>query len=1232
MKFRGFLKKGNIKRKSNELTISDPGSDDSWDVLCKTDNQDNNVPTGTEPIKALHTVATASTSSTAPIVKGTSQITEVIADSSPTHTKTANISVESQTNVNSKKLLPFTSTPFVRHKQVPVFEVSSIISPVDGPTNERIPEQEVQNYSGSLVLNRKNSADPADDTFNQLLEPGKSVKKRSSRELGVRPLKSLINQGDTTRQYAGGALKGRTMSSVNPPINSTEGSWETTEASTTCTADLKKTSISPDKIPIRNRLPIASSHSSSKEKTMAKINHPNEIMNLQDENKVQSSAGSLRTYSPRKYSRKKQSGFTEISDAQTTDKGRDRDLIVSKKCESHDVGGDLPLTILNHDKVTLELEENHQQRTTERNEVRGTVEELPNHINTQSSDQTLVQLNKASSHKTQRKSIIIDHTKEKGQGLKKRVSFAEVPEQTTNAQEDSAMKIKSKTNYSKELEPETESYNNNKGKNESKKGDKNTPRDESISTDPQVSKEHALVHSSDHANKNNQLTQNLQKSSDVPCKEVNMICQSNFAVKIGNTVIKQSSCFGVAVDLDKNKSSKNDKVEHTLVAPACIVGGDTNKEKSNPNITEPEDRHKSSNNTKAHAVKQSNARELLSSAHKTSSIQQNKPKEIESSSEEERILLRAQSLKLRENQNNARNSKSLEKSNQLGLNSRHNISPFKSPVKSLSCDIRPAQYASPTGVRESLFSVPQGTEQPQPLTPDALNFHNESASSCDIFISRQPSDCQSNFAEDHFELEIMSSSEEEKVASQKLLKKQSPTGKLESNATQSHKPLKEDEVPNPKHLKKVSRLSSKAKEIRRRRKEKIEEKRRSQGNSSDSDSPSPRPLQKRISRRGTKTPFSSAREVTEIEKCKKKLLQDNVDEKSAAMEILDAQQTEKNFTAMPSTQASSSADMEILNAQQAREISTAMPSIEASSNQNSQNHKSKEKQKKSTKKRTQENFNLKKTKSPKGKLVTNGPVSSRDALQGKQRMMTEVQMDDDLIQEEEKGNPIKNQNILIELPNHDELASGIRCSQRSRKPPSMYWLGNRAHNNLIIDYVTENEGTSQSRKKTSYKERKTSNPKGQKRKIDKTSKLDVAKTSKRVKQIEEDPASSQVDTSPSHPDVDRVLIYDTYNLNENGVKKITCLPMEVKTTEFVWGCGVKGDLITLGPEAACEDQRSSTYNQVFYVLEGKMNYECSKDEKILTTGSVFIVPRGETYNIRNLGDSTAKLFVTSCSV
>lgn len=55
-----------------------------------------------------------------------------------------------------------------------------------------------------------------------------------------------------------------------------------------------------------------------------------------------------------------------------------------------------------------------------------------------------------------------------------------------------------------------------------------------------------------------------------------------------------------------------------------------------------------------------------------------------------------------------------------------------------------------------------------------------------------------------------------------------------------------------------------------------------------------------------------------------------------------------------------------------------------------------------------------------------------------------------------------------------------------------------------------------------------------------------------------------------------VLIHDAYNVRENT----TCMPLEVKTTELVWGSSMKGDLLSLGPGAKCEEEKSNAFNQV----------------------------------------------------
>ncbi|KAH9952029.1 Mif2/CENP-C like-domain-containing protein [Amylocystis lapponica] len=47
---------------------------------------------------------------------------------------------------------------------------------------------------------------------------------------------------------------------------------------------------------------------------------------------------------------------------------------------------------------------------------------------------------------------------------------------------------------------------------------------------------------------------------------------------------------------------------------------------------------------------------------------------------------------------------------------------------------------------------------------------------------------------------------------------------------------------------------------------------------------------------------------------------------------------------------------------------------------------------------------------------------------------------------------------------------------------------------------------------------------------------------------------------------------------------------------------------------------------VFYVIEGAVNFKVHRDSFVLTTGSMFLVPRGNMYYIQNISDRDAKLF------
>ncbi|KAJ7579047.1 Mif2/CENP-C like-domain-containing protein [Mycena floridula] len=59
------------------------------------------------------------------------------------------------------------------------------------------------------------------------------------------------------------------------------------------------------------------------------------------------------------------------------------------------------------------------------------------------------------------------------------------------------------------------------------------------------------------------------------------------------------------------------------------------------------------------------------------------------------------------------------------------------------------------------------------------------------------------------------------------------------------------------------------------------------------------------------------------------------------------------------------------------------------------------------------------------------------------------------------------------------------------------------------------------------------------------------------------------------------------------------------------------------PSKATKD---NTY--VFYVIEGAVNLKIGDTSMVLCTGAMFMVPRGNTYFIRNISDRTTKLFFT----
>jgi len=54
--------------------------------------------------------------------------------------------------------------------------------------------------------------------------------------------------------------------------------------------------------------------------------------------------------------------------------------------------------------------------------------------------------------------------------------------------------------------------------------------------------------------------------------------------------------------------------------------------------------------------------------------------------------------------------------------------------------------------------------------------------------------------------------------------------------------------------------------------------------------------------------------------------------------------------------------------------------------------------------------------------------------------------------------------------------------------------------------------------------------------------------------------------------------------------------------------------------------KDNTY--IFYIIEGAVNLKVHETNMVLATGAMFLIPRGNTYYIENIGERDAKLFFT----
>ncbi|KAK3927324.1 UDP-3-O-acylglucosamine N-acyltransferase [Frankliniella fusca] len=217
--------------------------------------------------------------------------------------------------------------------------------------------------------------------------------------------------------------------------------------------------------------------------------------------------------------------------------------------------------------------------------------------------------------------------------------------------------------------------------------------------------------------------------------------------------------------------------------------------------------------------------------------------------------------------------------------------------------------------------------------------------------------------------------------------------------------------------------------------------------------------------------------------------------------------------------------------------------------------------------------------------------------------------------------------ICPSMPNktNGEEVSSKRCSQRVRRPPSMYWLGRRTQISTLHteDEVLTQKNPSPSQAMTDidmldhgYDGQKS---KGQKRKALQPKKNKNIKVSKKKKSSESEQSSEHNELQSSLPE--KIYI-------GRAKKDVSCSKNEVQEFRCVQGSGVKGDILALGVGAKYENVFYNQ-NQVFYLLEGDISYECSNEKATLASGSFFIVPHGQHFIITNISNSTTKLVVAT---
>ncbi|KAJ1524569.1 hypothetical protein ONE63_011056 [Megalurothrips usitatus] len=1236
MVFGGIGKKLSKKRMKSDLSISDPGSDDSWAALYKCPSQEESL-TKLAPKKGLAQIAPAKVASPSPqksLSSATTNAQEAIGD------KRRRSESENSAVAKNEKPHAITSTPFVKHKKAPSFEVSSIISPID-ITSDGHSEKSIAN-STTLVVNRKNPGRPPDETFNQLLCPGKKCTNAAALPSDIQPLKSVINQADTTRQYAGGIVRGSKKNKFeNLHKTFGESSWETAEE-VTCTSGSKKTVSSQ-------------THQTSKSLTKSAENDKGKI---HDDSYTSNNAGSHNDKNGlhQAVSAVKSSQNSSGSDVRT-DKLHCHPLSNESGHSEADMCAPIARSgvILVHDeKEATEIQigvsqnnkgsegEHHNQIHSEDTSNKNTLSVETKEGKSPKGDAKTVKLQRTNP-KIRRapRSKSISKSSEKGMQLLGRAGICLSNENKASNGErcgrtDVQIAISSESNKSCRRQKELED-----GSCSNEKSDTVMPKKHENVNDLDIVSRHLSEAESKESPKKKaekEFTEGAQQGN--PLLAIHQ--QFGFAVQIGSICVKQTSSIGFSLSSQQTKAGEDHPKErgklencNTIYNGIGLVQNASGLENQDKNL----------------AITSQQAFEGTSTLKKSSQdgptvskSPTDRPVEangiiLESSSEEERILLRSQSLRLRENQSIACRVSKISKKHDTGL---LGIGAQRGCLKNLS--FAGASYVQQKSPHKSSQEKPLETginiQQSVPLSSavtdnlqtskaEAVKYsgvsYNTNRSSCEdlVFISRNPQEFNNSFEndnlqdinfdnddfqDDNFELEIMSSSEDERQK-----KSQKPIPKSRGSANDVH--LQRNNACNNSKLSKGQNLRLKNKEIRRRREKKINELLRSKRESSGSDTESGNPSEVMDtgvnSAQFTKEVFN----VKQSQKFRKKYngktrvingwksgdcVEGPADElKTKAQQIVDFSPSEA-----PKATENVDAEVEELIREQDILASSHEPELVGVG---------------------EKEFHLQRNQLPEA-VCQKAELPQR----GKRHVQSAKIVSPSTAVNKDRGQnkvDVLDHNIPVKVKEVD--ASGPRCSRRKRHAPTMYWLGQRTRYKILdngcLEAMDESLGTSRVLPASLNAQPHSIPDKNTKRKVERGSKLET-KISKRIKQANQAKPKDNLMMAANG-----CRVFEGNVFSENDDQNLTCDLEEVKERKCVSGCGVKGDMVALGVGASFNKQMPSHYNQVYYVLVGEVSCKFADEEKTLVAGSFFIVPRGEVCHIKNKWNATVKLVVVSCT-